>query len=282
MSQRKKGGDHPSHERWLVSYADFITLLFAFFVVMFASSQVDKRKVGRLAIAIQVAFQELGIFQSSNSRTPLASTEPMPFEKVQMIENSVRSASLGRMAPAVEGVASNAPSVKNLAELQRELEEALAPELKRHEVALNAQREGLVISLREIGFFDSGSSTLRPGSEASVARIAAALAARNCDVRIEGHTDNVPIHTERFASNWELSTTRATEMIRLFIVHYDFSPTRLSAAGYAEFHPTASNATPQGRALNRRVDIVVLPPGRTDSDPTGHNEPPPTGEAGAG
>ena len=279
MSRRKKKGDHPNHERWLVSYADFITLLFAFFVVMFSSAQVDKRKVGKLAMAIQVAFQQLGIFQSSNSRMPLATSEPMPFENVQTVENSVRTAELGRVSPAAEGVASNAPGIKSLAELQRELEKALAPELKRHEVALRAQREGLVISLREIGFFDSGSATLRPTSEGSVRRIADVLAERSNSVRIEGHTDNVPIHNERFASNWELSTARATEMVRVFIVKYHFPPFRLSAAGYAEYHPATSNATPEGRATNRRVDIVVLAPlpNNLDGSQSEESSPPPHG-----
>ena len=125
-------------------------------------------------------------------------------------------------------------------------------------MVLKANREGLVISLREIGFFDSGSAELRATSEAAVQRIAEVLSAQTNNIRIEGHTDNVPIHNAQFASNWELSTARATEMIRLFITHYDLPATRLSAAGYAEYHPVPSNETAEGRAQNRRVDIVVL------------------------
>ena len=125
-------------------------------------------------------------------------------------------------------------------------------------MVLKATREGLVISLQEMGFFESGSAELRANSEAAVARIAGVLSAQTNNVRIEGHTDNVPIHNSQFASNWELSTARATEMIRLFIIQYDLPATRLSAAGYAEFHPAASNDTVAGRARNRRVDIVVL------------------------
>jgi len=142
--------------------------------------------------------------------------------------------------------------------LQKQLTGALGPEIQRREVVLKAQREGLVVSLREIGFFDSGSADVRPASEAAVRRIAEVLSAQPNNVRIEGHTDNVPIHNSHFASNWELSTARATEMTRLFITHYNFPATRLSAAGYAEFHPVASNDTVEGRAQNRRVDIVVL------------------------
>jgi len=123
---------------------------------------------------------------------------------------------------------------------------------------LHRETEGLVISLREFGFFDSGSAAIRHSALPALDRIASILAVRTCRVRIEGHTDNVPIHTAEMASNWELSTARSTELVRLLIVRYGFSPARLSAAGYAEYHPIASNATPQGRAQNRRVDLVIL------------------------
>jgi len=248
MSRREKAPDRVSHERWLVSYADFITLMFAFFVVMFASSQVDKHKAVKLAAAIEDAFQEMGIFQTASSRLPLVTTDLVPKENVQTIENGKGLAGQGQMLLPVE----------KLADLQKQLERALAQELQRHEVALTAGHDGLIISLREIGFFDSGSAQLRPTSEATVRRIAGTLAAQPNNIRIEGHTDNVPIHNAQFASNWELSTARATEMIRLFITHYHFPATRLSAAGYAEYHPVASNQTVESRALNRRVDIVVL------------------------
>jgi chemotaxis protein MotB len=152
-----------------------------------------------------------------------------------------------------------APAIPiDLETVQKQLTSALAPEIQRHEVVLKASREGLVISLREIGFFDSGSSELRATSEAAVQRIATVLSTQTNSIRIEGHTDNVPIHNTQFASNWELSTARATEIIRLFITRYNLPATRLSAAGYAEYHPAAGNDTLEGRAQNRRVDIVVL------------------------
>jgi len=97
MIRRKRRASHSNHERWLVSYADFITLLFAFFVVLYASSQVDKRRVGRLALAIQVAFQEMGVFEASTTQVPLDVTDPMPFSTAQAIENTERTASLGRI-----------------------------------------------------------------------------------------------------------------------------------------------------------------------------------------
>src|SRR5271156_750967 len=98
MSRRHKKQVHVNHERWLVSYADFITLLFAFFVVLYSSSQVDKKKVGKLALAIQVAFQEMGVFQASTTKVPIDVAKPMPFSTAQAIENTERTASLGRIA----------------------------------------------------------------------------------------------------------------------------------------------------------------------------------------
>jgi hypothetical protein len=108
------------------------------------------------------------------------------------------------------------------------------------------------------GNFESGSAELKSASQPAFDRIAGLLRPRNCRVRIEGHTDDIPIHNAQFSSNWELSTSRATEIVRLLIVREGYNPNRLGAAGYAEFHPVASNATAEGRSTNRRVDIVVL------------------------
>jgi len=250
----------------VVSYADFITLLFAFFVVLYASSQVDKRKVGKLALAIQVAFQQMGVFETSNTQIPLSDSEAVPFSQVQVVENSERTSDMERFVQPMKGIlspTSNAP-MKNI---QEELEKALSPEIKNKIVEVRAKREGLVVSLREVGFFESGNATMRASSKGAIDRLAAVLGSRTEFLRIEGHTDNVPIHNIRFASNWELSSGRATELIKLFVENYRFDPARLSAAGYAEFHPVASNDTPEGRARNRRVDVVILNPVRTQPEP---------------
>jgi chemotaxis protein MotB len=263
MSRRKKHPEHVNHERWLVSYADFITLLFAFFVVLYSSAQVDKRKVGKLALAIQVAFQQMGVFDTSNTQIPLSDSESVPFSKVQVVENSDRTTDFTRFVQPMKGIlmpAVNAP----LKEIQADLEKALAPEIQSRVVDVKAHREGLVISLREIGFFDSGSAALRPSSRDALDRLAAILTKHTESMRIEGHTDNIPIHNSRFTSNWELSTSRASELIRLFVVRYKMDSARLSAAGYAEFHPVSANDSAEGRARNRRVDIVVLNSARSE------------------
>ena len=120
-------------------------------------------------------------------------------------------------------------------------------------------RDGLIISLREAGFFTSGSAIPKPEAMSTLREIAASLNHTEYDVRIEGHTDNVAIHTAQFDSNWELSTARATHVARMLLDLKALPPDRVSAAGYGEFHPNASNDTEEGRAENRRVDLVVLP-----------------------
>jgi chemotaxis protein MotB len=270
MSRRKRSRAHANHERWLVSYADFITLLFAFFVVLYASSQVDHRKVGRLALAIQVAFQDMGVFPASTTEVPLNINEPMPFSTVQAIENVERNSELGRIASSPTKSLGAAAEETDLATLRTQLEDALHNEIALRKVSLHNEIDGLVISLREFGFFDSGSAHFKPQAKPALDRIASILAIRTYKMRIEGHTDNIPIHTAQMASNWELSTARSTELVRILIQDHGFAPERLSAAGYAQYHPVASNLTPQGRAQNRRVDIVIL---RELSPPTSDQMP---------
>jgi chemotaxis protein MotB len=258
VRRHRRRPSHANHERWLVSYADFITLLFAFFVVLYASSQVDKKKVGKLALAIQVAFQEMGVFQASTTEVPIDITEPMPFSTAQAINNTERTGSLARIASHPEGSPGTGAENGDLAQLQAQLEIILAAEIQRKEIALRSEPDGLVISLREAGFFESGSAKMKSTSQAAFDRIASMLRAGDYRLRIEGHTDNAPIHNAQFPSNWELSTSRSTEIVRLLIVRDGYGPDRLSAAGYAEFHPVSNNLTAEGRGANRRVDIVIL------------------------
>jgi outer membrane protein OmpA-like peptidoglycan-associated protein len=125
---------------------------------------------------------------------------------------------------------------------------------------IKSSREGVIVSLRETGFYESGSANLRASSQPAIDRLALILRTHGEALRIEGHTDNIPIHNARFDSNWELSTARAAELIKLFITKYKFVPERLSAAGYAEYRPVAPNNSAEGRGMNRRVDIVILNP----------------------
>jgi len=254
LTRRRRKSGHGNHERWLVSYADFITLLFAFFVVLYAASQVDKNKASALAASIQQAFQSMGVFSGQTKGPPLDDLQNLPIEVPDLLNTSLQYAPQERFdEPPLELQAS-----KTLAELRKELEAALAPEIRRRELSISAGRDGLVISLREFGFFDSGSASLRSDAVLAFSKLARILAGNQFLLRVEVHTDDVPIHNARFHSNWELSTARATETIRLFLTEFRLDPSRISAAGYAEYHPVTSNASAEGRSVNRRVDIVVL------------------------
>jgi chemotaxis protein MotB len=218
--KRKRSKGQVSHERWLVSYADFITLLFAFFVVLFATGQSDKRKKAELAESIQSAFNQMGFFESHAKAAPI----------------DARPESLPKM--------------------RQRLMEVAKPELDSGVIAIHDSPNGLVISLQEAGFFDSGSASVRPAALPVLNRIAAILP--DVPLRIEGHTDDVPIHTPQFVSNWELSSSRASSIARMLLNHDNVHAEEMSVAGYAEYHPVADNSTAEGRARNRRVDIVLL------------------------
>jgi len=243
---KKKHPEHVNHERWLVSYADFITLLFAFFVVLFASSQSDKKKQLKLSEAMQTAFTPLGTFDA-HSKTP-----PLTDINASAITNSIPS-------PIVRPLPS--ASTESLEETEARLRNLIAEQVAAGGIppggiAMRITPDGLVISLHEAGFFPSGSAEVRPASIPMISILANTLPAG--PLRVEGHTDNVPIHTAQFASNWELSTARSTAIARLLLEHGPIDPANLAAAGYAEFHPVASNATEDGRTQNRRVDIILL------------------------
>ena len=239
---------HTSHERWLISYADFITLLFAFFVVLYAFAKADQKRQTEVSQAIDTAFKSLGLFANA-SRTPDNKTASSAKEQAVMAMNIVMG----------EDVLAPAQVKDDLARIKHELDERLASQIAQHTVAIKLGKDGLVISLREAGFFDSGSATPRKESLESMQQIASELAQMPYDLRVEGHTDNVPIHTAEFASNWELSSARATNIARAMLSLHGVSPDRLSAAGYAEFHPVDTNDTADGRGRNRRVDLVIMP-----------------------
>jgi len=250
MSRRSRKRAHANHERWLVSYADFITLLFAFFVVLYASAQVDNKKMVQVSAAIHGAFQELGAFSGSAKGSPLR-VEAAPPGAVQATLPPDQM--VGELSPNETG-----GDGVDVEKLKRELEFALGDQIKRHEIEMRVTPEGLVVSLREVGFFASGTAELLPDGQAPLARIAHILNAKGFQIRLEGHTDNKRIHNSRFKSNWELSTARATEVVSLLVERYRFDPTQISAAGFSQYRPIASNDSEEGRQINRRVDLVVV------------------------
>ena len=236
------------HERWLVSYADFVTLLFALFVVLFATSYRDNMSIRRLSRAIHVGFQKLGAFSAEASHGPEAYPVLGPETPVD-----------ANPANTPKPLGSNATGI-DIGELRKQLEVAIGHEIQNHEIDMHVTPEGFVISLKDLGFFNSGEAVLRAGGAEKIERIAKVLSQHKLDLRIEGHSDDQPIHTPEFRSNWELSTARAMAVLMLLVNSSAVDPSKVSVAGYGQFRPIADNATAEGRRLNRRVDLVVVAP----------------------
>jgi chemotaxis protein MotB len=250
---RKKATEHENHERWLISYADFITLLFAFFVVMFASSQTDKSKVQQVADSVKEALENGAT--KPIVRVILGGTVDDTGKGNAMMKGP--GGAQKRVVPKLE-IAPAKVTVTNLMPSMKFLTEALSNEIKQGKVEMHLEPRGLVISLREGAFFPSGGDDIAPSSLGTIDHIAATIRALPNGVRLEGHTDSIPIHNAHFRSNWELSAARAIAMMELLATRYDIPRERFGIAGYAENLPVDTNDTPVGRAHNRRVDLVIL------------------------
>lgn len=271
--RKKKQPEHVNHERWLVSYADFITLLFAFFTTMYAISTVDAQKMGKMVTSMRASF-DVGMFNSGNtSLALLPGTEGSARQlKSEDIVENISSAKEGQLrdkalqslkelkANLMPAAEKSGGSGKSLGALKRQIEAMVGAEAMKGKVHTSLDPRGLIVSLGEIGFFDSGSDQLKPEGLVLLDTIATSFVGLDNYIRVEGHTDNVPIKSGKFPSNWELSTSRATNIVAHLIMSFGLPPGRLSAAGYAEFRPVRPNDTAEGRARNRRVDIVVLDP----------------------
>jgi chemotaxis protein MotB len=249
-SRIRRPMEEPSNrDRWMVSYADFITVLFAFFVVLFASSNRDGQTIKKLSQAIHTGFQQLGPFAGRQSEQ--GNSPGLPRNTPAAAPPAPPIATVTNDATAAWGIDIDA--------LKRQLEAAIGPEIRNHEVTMRVTPEGFVISLKELGFFHSGEAVLRPGAAEKIERIAKVLAQHGFDLRVEGHSDNQPIHTAQFRSNWQLSTARATAVLLLLVNDSGLAPEKISLAGYGQYRPIADNLTAEGRKMNRRVDLVVIP-----------------------
>jgi chemotaxis protein MotB len=245
---RKKKESHENHERWLISYADFITLLFAFFVVMFASSQADKGRAQEVSESVKKALEGKDVKQTL----------------AQLLGGARDNTGMGNaMMRGPGGVKRATEERKDLraAELVpslRVLSEDLKKEIEAGQIQINLQPRGLVVSFNQSALFPSGEDVISPDAYRALERVALALGKIPNPVRLEGHTDAVPIKTSRFRSNWELSAARSIAVMELLASKFGVSRDRMAIAGYAETAPIASNETEEGRAKNRRVDVVIL------------------------
>lgn len=255
MARRKKHEEHENLERWLVSYADFITLLFAFFVVMYSVSQVNEGKYRVLSDSLVNAFKT----------TPTAAT---PISPALRIDASIKGASNVSQSPVLKQTifvrkpdpfqeAQQKKQKEKMKGVAEDILKAMEPLVKEGQVKVTQSVHGIAIEINASVLFASGQATLEPGSVKALRAVGGVLAQVPNDVQVEGFTDNTPINTVAFPSNWELSTARASSVVRLLAE--SGAPTEhLVAVGYGEFRPVDTNITPEGRARNRRVTIMIL------------------------
>ena len=247
MAKKHKHPEHVNHERWLISYADFITLLFAFFVVMFASSSSDANKLGRFSDSFEGSLK----------------WEILPgFGKGLLEGQQYRKKGSGGGGDAGKGAGpgpGGGPKVdQQRAVIKDAVLRALGPTANLNDMEVEDVNGELVIRLPERMLYGSGDATLTADGKKTIDALAKQLKPHATSVRIEGHTDSIPIHDDRYYSNWELSTARATSVIQRLIEVHRMDATKLTASGYAEFRPLAPNDTAEGRTRNRRVELVVL------------------------
>lgn len=231
---KKKHEEHENHERWLVSYADFITLLFAFFVVMYSISSVNEGKFRTVSDSIKAALNPV-VSPSSTS---------LPFTIGQNKALTVK--------PTLESA--KEPAVRRLRQIMRSLKNETHLEIIQLKELTNGD---IVLTLPDTVLFLTGESALRPQARPFLQAIGEVLIELDRHVRVEGHTDNVPISTVQFPSNWELSATRAVTVVRTLSEQYGVQADHLTALGHADSSPLTDNLTPEHRAQNRRVEIVV-------------------------
>jgi chemotaxis protein MotB len=219
---------------WLTTYGDLVTLLLCFFVILFSMSAVDARKFERVVLSVQAA---LGVLPGAR----------LPQDSINLDPDVLRRQLAEEEEAAMAGL------LLRLEEFVREQGLAMS-------VSVTMEAPGIVVRFADSILFDLGRDELRPGAEALLAAIAGFVRPEPYHLRVEGHTDNWPIQTPRFPSNWELSTARATRVVRFLAEELDFPADRLSAMGYGEFRPLVPNDSDANRALNRRVDLVILRP----------------------
>src|ERR1022692_233543 len=279
---RKKTAAHANHERWLVSYADFMTLLFAFFVVMFASTQNNKNQAKDVSESVRQALEH-GQFSAAIST--VLGRGKHEAKKAPLSKDATPERENPNAPPPPPPPPAHPP---DLAQSLDTLQKGLDSDLKTGKLQLRLDARGLIISLREKAFFASGDSSVAPDSLPMLAKIAAVVQSLPNSVRLEGHTDARPIHTSRFHSNWELSAARSIAMLELLRDRFQIPPSRMAVAGYAENSPVDTNDTEEGRAHNRRVDLVLLSAGGLTAEPAASlitaavagtsSDPPPKGQ----
>lgn len=233
MKRKRTEEEHENNERWLITYADLITLLLAFFIMMYVFSKKDAQKYDEVVGHLKTIFTGAS---STSGQTKVGS--PVPFDLPIKIAQGSSEEVQKKLKNELQSLDSNGVSQKN--------------------ISVFVDERGTVVRVLDKAFFDEGKADFKEKAKKALDKIVPVLKSTNNNIRIEGHTDNVPISTHEFRSNWELSVRRATEVVRYLIEKYDFSPEKISAVGYAEHRPIGPNDTAENRALNRRIEIIIM------------------------
>lgn len=241
-ASRNKSSPGNNHDRWLVSYADFVTLLLAFFVTMYAITRLDSDK--------------LHVAQASINR---ALSSPVFLGGFPMDSGLDKKSASGLSGDLVGATLVYTPPSSQMQKVSKNIQGALKEQLEKDDVHLFHTARGLVLRLPDFLLFDSGQAKLRPEAMPLLNKLASILKLIPNQIVIEGHTDNRPINTPQFPSNWELSTARAASLVRYMVEDQHLEPAHFEAAGYGEYRPVADNAEDQGRQANRRVEMIIKP-----------------------
>lgn len=263
MARKKKPEEHENLERWLVSYADFITLMFAFFVVMYSLSSLNEGKYRVLSESLMVAFQ---------NPSALIKQKPEVAAGQKVIIQPQSAAIIRKPMPDVR----TRQQEQKLKGIAKDVMKVMDPLVKEGQVKITQSERGVAIEINASVLFSSGEAKLAPDSIKVLTAVGQVLTQVDNPVQVEGYTDNVPIKSTVFPSNWELSTARASSVVRLFVDN-GVDPERLVAVGYGENHAVDSNDTAEGRARNRRVTVMIL----NEEQPRISNTPPSNAQGAA-
>lgn len=236
---KKREEKEANHERWLLTYSDLITLLMIFFVIMYASSNVSASKYKAVSDSFKIAL--------GGGRTLIGQEQGADINASNNVENSSTSKDSKELSEE-----------NKLINLKENVDNYLQSAGMNASISTSIEERGLVISLKDSIIFDSGKAEIKSDYKKKLVDLGSILNKMDSYIRVEGHTDNVPINNNKFNSNWQLSVIRATNVTELLIEEAHIAPKRLSSVGYGEFRPVANNTTEQGRSQNRRVDIVLI------------------------
>ena len=255
--RRRKEDEHENHERWLVSYADFITLLFAFFVVMYAISSINEGKYRVLSNTLADAF-------SNDRKSDGAPRTPEPIQVGEVSRSAIDLLQGQHKVEADRGGGGDSllegglEQKKQLEQLSERLQDTLSEYIVQDVISVTREGDWIEIDMKSALLFASGSAVLSPEAKPVIEKLAAEIRTAPYEIHVEGHTDDKPISTLQFPSNWELSASRAASVVHEF-GRQGVDPRRMAALGYGEFQPISDNKTDDGRFRNRRVVVVLLP-----------------------